>query len=79
MFWFIAPFKRSFDKIGFIYKIPEKFLKEIKVWQIVKIPFWNAEIFWVIYEIFENPPKNFEKSKIKEISQIQNEKSFINW
>ena len=49
MFWFIAPFKRSFDEIGFIYKIPEKFLKEIKVWQIVKIPFWNAEIFWVIY------------------------------
>lgn len=79
MFWFIAPFKRSFDEIGFIYKIPEKFLKETKVWQIVKIPFWNAEIFWVIYEIFENPPKNFEKSKIKEISQIQNEKSFINW
>ena len=79
MFWFIAPFKRSFDEIGFIYKIPEKFLKEIKVWQIVKIPFWNAEIFWVIYEIFENPPKNFEKSKIREISQIQNEKSFINW
>lgn len=75
MFSHIIPFWKSFDEIGFTYKIPEKFLEKIKIWQIVKIPFWKEEIFWVVISIFSEKLEN--NFKIKEILEITNEKSFI--
>lgn len=75
MFSHIIPFWKSFDEIGFTYKIPEKFLEKIKIWQIVKIPFWKEEIFWVVISIFSEKLEN--DFKIKEILEITNEKSFI--
>lgn len=75
MFSHIIPFWKSFDEIGFTYKIPEKFLEKIKIWQIVKIPFWKEEIFWVVIFIFSEKLEN--DFKIKEILEITNEKSFI--
>lgn len=75
MFCHIIPFWKSFDEIGFTYKIPEKFLEKIKIWQIVKIPFWKEKNFWVVISIFSEKVKNdFE---IKEFLEITNEKSFI--
>lgn len=78
MYCFVIPFWKSFDEIGFTYKIPKKFLDKIKIWQIIKIPFAKEESFWVVYEIFNNLKTNLEKEKIKEILEIVNEKSFIN-
>lgn len=75
MFCHIIPFWKSFDEIGFTYKIPENFLEKIKIWQIVKIPFWKEEIFWVVISIFSEKLEN--DFKIKEILEITNEKSFI--
>lgn len=75
MFSHIIPFWKSFDEIGFTYKIPENFLEKIKIWQIVKIPFWKEEIFWVVISIFSEKLEN--DFKIKEILEITNEKSFI--
>lgn len=77
MFWFVIPFWKSFDDVGFCYKIPENLQKKIKVWQIIKIPFWKKEDFWVIYEIFEKKPDDLNEEKIKNILEIKNEKSFI--
>lgn len=75
MFCHIIPFWKSFDEIGFTYKIPEKFLEKIKIWQIVKIPFWKEKNFWVVISIFSEKLEN--DFKIKEILEITNEKSFI--
>ena len=78
MFWYVIPFGKSFDEFWFTYEIPKNFEKDIKIGQIVKIFLWEKETFWVIYEIFENIPEKIEKSKIKKIEEITNQKSFIN-
>lgn len=78
MFWYVIPFGKSFDEFWFTYEIPKNFEKDIKIGQIVKIFLWEKETFWVIYEIFENIPEKIEKSKIKKIEEIANQKSFIN-
>ena len=78
MFWYVIPFGKSFDEFWFTYEIPKNFEKDIKIGQIVKIFLWEKETFWVIYEIFEDIPEKIEKSKIKKIEEITNQKSFIN-
>ena len=77
MFWYVIPFGKSFDEFWFTYEIPKNFEKDIKIGQIVKIFLWEKETFWVIYEIFEDIPEKIEKSKIKKIEEITNQKSFI--
>ncbi|RKW24068.1 DEAD/DEAH box helicase [Candidatus Gracilibacteria bacterium] len=78
MFGYVIPFGKSFDEFGFTYEIPKNFEKDIKIGQIVKIFLGEKETFGVIYEIFENIPEKIEKSKIKKIEEITNQKSFIN-
>lgn len=77
MFWLVIPFWKSFDDKWFTYKIPENLEKNIKIWQIIEIPFWEKFIFWIIYEIFDYFPKDINLEKIKEIKSIISEKNFL--
>ena len=62
MFCYIIIFWKSFDEIGFTYKIPANLEKNLKPGQIVKIPFWNKEEFWLVYEIFSKIPDILKNS-----------------
>ncbi len=76
MFAIISPFSQSFDDIWFTYKIPENLSNDLKVWNVVKIPFWKKEIFWVVLDISENT--EFDEKKIKEIIGIYSWNVFLN-
>lgn len=76
MFATISPFSQSFDDIWFTYKIPENLSNILKIWMIVKIPFWKKEIFWVVLDILQNT--EFDEKKVKEILSIYSENIFLN-
>lgn len=75
MFSIVIPFWQTFDDIGFTYIVPETLKNTIKIWQIVKIPFWKKEIFWCVIEILSETSVN--KEKLKEIKSILYEESFL--
>lgn len=76
MFAIISPFSRSFDDIGFTYKIPESLISTLKVWMVVLIPFGKETIFWIVLNISNET--NFDKNKIKEIINIYSEDIYLN-
>lgn len=75
MYSLVVPFSQSFDDVGFFYKIPESLEKTLKIWQVVVVPFWKKEIFWVVIDITENA--NISDGKIKEIKEIFIQKNFL--
>lgn len=75
MFAIISPFTQSFDDIWFTYKVPQTFEESLKTWNVVKIPFWKKEVFWLVLEI--NANTDFDKLKIKEIIDIYSNDVFL--
>lgn len=71
MFCLVIPFWKSFDEFWFTYKIPKNLEKEIKLWIVVEIPFWNKKEFWVLYKKIDKLDENFKKESIKEIISIK--------
>ncbi len=75
MYWLVVLFSQSFDDKWFTYKIPESLIWILKIWMIVKVPFWKNETYWVVTEItldFPNEIKN-----IKEIIEIYSQDIFL--
>lgn len=66
MYCNIIPFNQSFDDIWFTYFFEDDF--ELNIWQIVKAPFWNKIIYWIVSDIFAET--SFDKSKIKKIISV---------
>lgn len=75
MFAIISPFSRSFDDIGFTYKIPTNLINTLTIWMVVEVPFWDKKIFWVVLDIINET--NFDNSKIKEILNIYSKDIFL--
>ncbi len=75
MFAIISPFSRSFDDIWFTYKIPNSLIDILKIWMIVKVPFWDEKIFWVVLSIDKST--NFDLSKVKEIDSLYSNDIFL--
>ena len=77
MYTTIIPFKKSFDDIWLTYIVPTALQKEIKIGQIVEIPFkWENEL-GIVYELSKDLLYDIDISKLKEISSIKNENIFI--
>ncbi|MBW7954763.1 DEAD/DEAH box helicase family protein [Candidatus Gracilibacteria bacterium] len=68
MFAIISPFSRSFDDIGFTYKIPTSLISTLTIGMVVEVPFGDKKTFGVVLNIVNET--NFDKSKIKEILNI---------
>lgn len=75
MYSIIIPFSQSFDEIWFTYSVPKNIENILKIWQVVLVPFWKKDIFWVVVNISEN--SDFDKEKIKEIKEIVYEEVFL--
>lgn len=77
MYVVISPFFKTFDDIWLTYFIPDFLVWEIKLWQIVEIPFKENIEFWVVIKIQETININFDESKIKSIISIHNDFIFL--
>lgn len=77
MFCLVIPFWKSFDEFWFTYKIPKKLQKDVKLWIVVEIPFWNKKEFWVLYKKIDKLDKNINLENIKEIDSIKFDKQII--
>ncbi|MDD2907361.1 MAG: DEAD/DEAH box helicase family protein [Candidatus Gracilibacteria bacterium] len=75
MFTYIIPFGKTFDDVGFTYKIPDFLKSGIKLGQIVEFELKNEITYGVIYEFVD---LNIENTfVIKEILSIKNDFVFI--
>ncbi len=77
MYLQISPFFKTFDDLGLIYSVPEFLRGEIKVWQIVEIPFKNNIVIGLVLSIKDNINSTFDDSKIKSIIWIKNSDIFL--
>lgn len=73
MFAKVVPFSQSFDDEGFTYRIAENMGCEVG--NVVKIPFAQKEVFWVVIEIFSI--STFDETKVKDILEVYGEKTFL--
>lgn len=62
----------SFSKEELFYKLPKELIEKVRIWNIVKIPFWKKEITWLISWIYEKV-ENIDEEKIKEVKEILSE------
>lgn len=76
MFAIISPFSQSFDDIWLTYKIPENLENILKIWMIVKIPFWKTETLGIVLNISNET--QLDDKKIKEIISIYSNDIFLN-
>ena len=79
MFATIIPFKNSFDDTWLTYVVPKSLESDLKVWQIVEIPFKNKTDLWLVFSLEKDSPEWIKKDKIKEIIALNNENIFISW
>jgi primosomal protein N' (replication factor Y) len=63
--------KNSLEQNYFLYAIPPQLLPEIKIGQIVKIPFRNKTTYGIIAKIQKNASKNLKLKKIINIIDIE--------
>ncbi len=75
MFIRVVPFSRSFDSYGVTYSVPTLYQSSIQAWMIVKVPFGEEEILWVVFGVFwdnklEAGLEIFPKSKDIEIRDM---------
>ena len=77
MYCYIIPFGKTFDNIGFTYSIPAKLIDNVKLWQVLEIPFANNAIFWVVYKKFDKLEWNLKAENIKDILSIKNDVQII--
>lgn len=67
MYILVSPFLTSFDEYWLTYFVWESFLKDIKEWQIVEVPFKDDIILWIVLKIFDKKNINsFKSSTIEE-------------
>lgn len=74
MYSIIVPFDRSIDDIWFTYSIPKDLQDIIKAWQIVKIPFWRQEIYWIVLKILNSADFEWQ---IRDIIDIYSTNIFL--
>ncbi len=79
MYVLVSPFSKTFDDIWLTYIVPEFLVSKIKIWQIIEIPIREFIEIWVVLDIFDNPPWDYDESKIKSIVSIKNENIFLSW
>lgn len=77
MFATIVPFKNSFDDLWLTYLIPKDMESDLKVWQIVEIPFKNNTDLWLVLSIEKDSPEWINKSKLRPILNINNKNILI--
>ncbi|MCT4616657.1 MAG: DEAD/DEAH box helicase [Candidatus Gracilibacteria bacterium] len=76
MFAIVIPFSRSMDDKGFFYIIPEKIKDDIKIGQIVKVPFGQDEILAIVLDIVGKT--DIPEDRLREILEITFNKPLIN-
>jgi primosomal protein N' (replication factor Y) len=76
MFAIVIPFSRSMDDKWFFYIIPEKIKDDIKIWQIVKVPFGQDEILAIVLDIVWKT--DIPEDRLREILEITFNKPLIN-
>jgi primosomal protein N' (replication factor Y) len=77
MYCLVTTFNKSFDDIWLIYFVPDYLSCEIKVWNIVNIPYWK-EIEIALVLKLNISLWNIDESKIKSIISIKNNNIFLN-
>lgn len=77
MYLQISPFFKTFDDLGLIYLVPEHLKGDIKIWQIVEIPFKDKIEIGLILDIKKSIIVDFDHSKIKPIISIYNSNIFL--
>ncbi|MDD3145377.1 MAG: DEAD/DEAH box helicase family protein [Candidatus Gracilibacteria bacterium] len=76
MYAYIIPFGKTFDDVGFTYKIPDFLKSGIKLGQVVEIELKNEIVNGIIYEVVSDL-KLGDDFKIKEILSIRYDFIFI--
>ncbi len=77
MYCLVCPFTKTFDEVWITYKVPDLLTSNLKLWQIVNIPFKNKNELAVVIKISEKADIDFNESKIKEIISIKNNFIFL--
>lgn len=68
----IIPYEKSFNNETLTYFVGASFRDKIKIWQLVKIPYWKEEIHWIVANL-NLDFVNSENIEIKNISEIISE------
>jgi len=74
----IPKLKMSLKEELFTYAIPPEFLFDIKIGQLVEIPFHNKKTIGVIADLTKRLSPKIDKAKIKKISKIISSEPIIN-
>ncbi len=77
MYVIISPFFKTFDDIGLTYSVPDFLVEEIKIGQIVEIPFRDKVEYWIILKITKKVELDYDESKIKSLISIYNKNIFL--
>lgn len=75
MFALVVAFSRGMDDKWFFYIIPEEIKNDIKIWQIVKVPFWKEEILAIVLDITKKT--DIPEDRLREIMEISFDKPLI--
>jgi primosomal protein N' (replication factor Y) len=77
MYCLVTTFNKSFDEIWLIYFVPDFLSYEIKIWNIVNVPY-GKEIEVALVLKLDILLWNIDESKIKSIVSIKNNNIFLN-
>ena len=78
MYSIVSTFSKSFDDIGLIYFVPDFLKDDIKVWQLIEIPFREKIEYAIVLSLRDKLEDDIKKEKIKPIISIVNQTQLLN-